>query len=304
MHQLTRTELVLPVGPAFQGVISLRAAGDMRQPAPLRELLGRLGVAPGDLRRVRQVHSRQVVTAGSCRRLGPPARCARVVPAETGWREAHDGAAAGDSPSLAAAGGAGGAGAGLAAAPSGDGPHWAARADTPGLWAAVPADGVVAGPADAARGVTLMVTVADCLPLMLAAPEGGYALVHSGWRGTGIAAAAVRALGQRFGAAPAALKAVVGPGIGACCYHVDEARYRLFRSRYGPGAVRTAAGRRYLDLRAANVTLLRRLGVRDIEVVAECTSCSPRLHSSRRDGGGAACRLMAAFLRPARRGHG
>ena len=242
MHQFTPTELMLPVGPALQGVISLRAAGDMRQPASLRDLLGRLGVAPGDLRRVRQVHSRRVVTAGACRRL-----------------------------------------------------------DTPGLWAAGPADGIVAGPADAARGVTLMVTVADCLPIMLAAPDGGYALLHSGWRGTGIAAAAVRALGQRFGTAPAALQAVVGPGIGACCYHVDETRYRLFRSRYGPGAVRTAGGRRYLDLRAANVTLLRRLGVRDIAVVAECTCCSPRLHSSRRDGGGAACRLMAAFLRPARR---
>jgi copper oxidase (laccase) domain-containing protein len=58
---------------------------------------------------------------------------------------------------------------------------------------------------------------------------------------------------------------------------------------------------RYLDLRAANAVLLRRLGVRDIRAVAECTACSPRLHSSRRDGGGLRCRLMAVLLVPAAR---
>ena len=166
-------------------------------------------------------------------------------------------------------------------------------------WAARPADGLVAGPDSAAAGVALMVTAADCVPIMMAARGGAYALLHSGWRGTGIAAQAVRHLRERYGADPASLTVVLGPAIGPCCYSVDEQRYHLFRNRYGAGAVRTGpAGTRYLDLHAANTVLLRRLGVRDIRAAHACTSCDRRLHSSRRDGGGLLCPLMAVLLVP------
>ena len=172
-------------------------------------------------------------------------------------------------------------------------------------WAAHRADGLVAGPDSAAAGVALLVTAADCVPILMAAPGGAYALLHSGWRGTGIAAAAVRRLQQRYGADPAALTVVLGPAIGACCYTVDEQRYRLFRDRYGSAAVRTGAARqRYLDLHAANTVLLRRLGVRDIRATHTCTSCDPLLHSSRRDGGGLICALMAVLLLPHAPGRG
>lgn len=173
-------------------------------------------------------------------------------------------------------------------------------------WAAPTADGLVAGAAGAAAGVALLVTAADCVPILMTAPGGAYALLHSGWRGTGIAATAVHALRERYGVDPASLTVVLGPAIGACCYQVDEARYRLFRDTYGSDAVRTGApaaggGRpRYLDLHRANAVLLRRLGVRDIRSVAACTSCDPLLHSSRRDGGGLHCRLMAVLLVPRR----
>ena len=40
------------------------------------------------------------------------------------------------------------------------------------------------------------------------------------------------------------------------------------------------------------------LGVRDIRAVSTCTSCDSRLHSSRRDGGGLLCSLMAVLLLP------
>ena len=283
MYPFTTTALALPVNAAFTGIVSLREAGDMREAGPLRELLGLVGIAPRRLRRVRQVHSRRVVADDACRRLGPPAGRQGQVPLAT--------------------------------------------------WAPVMADGLIAGRHSAAAGVTLLVTAADCLPILIAAPNGAYALLHSGWRGTGIAATAVRCLQQRFGVAPGSLSVVLGPGIGACCYQVDEGRYRLFRNRYGTAAVRRSSGAqgqpaaavrgradrwpgsargrppheveyrtgRYLDLRAANAVLLRRLGVRDIRAVAECTACSPRLHSSRRDGGGLRCRLMAVLLVPAAR---
>ena len=171
-------------------------------------------------------------------------------------------------------------------------------------WAARTADGLLAGAAGAAAGRALLVTAADCVPILMAAPNGAYALLHSGWRGTGIAATAVRVLRERHGVDPAALTVLLGPAIGACCYRVDEERHRLFRDTYGNDAVRTGAPAprsepaRYLNLHAANAVLLRRLGVLDIRAVAACTSCTPLLHSSRRDGGGLHCRLMAVLLVP------
>ncbi len=255
MRPFTAGVLAMPVHEAFTGLVSLRTAGDMRAPGSLRDFLGRVGIAPARLRRVLQVHSRQVVADVTRGRLSPPAGRRQQVPATE--------------------------------------------------WAPEPADGLIAGPHSAAAGVTLMVTAADCVPILITAPGGAYALLHSGWRGTGIVAAAVDGLRQHFAVAPSSLSVVLGPAIGACCYQVDAARYRRFRDRYGSAAVRRESAVRrehgtglYLDLHAANAILLRRLGVRDIRAVAECTSCSRRLHSSRRDGGGLRCRLMAVLLVP------
>ena len=262
MHPLTAGAMMLPVTAQRTAIVSLRAAGDMRRPEPLRRLLGAAGLNPSHVCRVAQIHSQRVVAEQTCRRLVPPGRRRRGSPGSRQGRTSL-------------------------------GERWAGRT----------ADGLVAGPDSAAHGVALMVTAADCVPILLAAPGGAYALLHSGWRGTGIAAAAVHRLRERYGADPASLTVVLGPAIGACCYHVDEQRYHLFRERYGSAAVRTdarcgAARTRYLDLHAANTMLLRRLGVRDIRAVPTCTSCDSRLYSSRRDGGGLLCPLMAVLLVP------
>jgi hypothetical protein len=254
MRPLPGAAMMLPVTADRTAIISLREAGNMRRPEPLRRLLAAVGLPPARVCRVAQVHSRRVVAAPECRRLAPPGRGPRPAIGER--------------------------------------------------WAASRADGLTAGPDSAAAGVALMVTAADCVPILMAAPGGAYALLHSGWRGTGIAAAAVHDLRHRYGADPASLTVVLGPAIGPCCYNVDEQRYRLFRDRYGAAAVRTGRdGTRYLDLLAANTVLLRRLGVRDIRATPACTSCQPLLHSSRRDGRGLMCELMAVLLLPVAAGH-
>jgi polyphenol oxidase len=81
------------------------------------------------------------------------------------------------------------------------------------------ADAVVSNVPGAALGVQ----VADCVPLLISSMRGNaVAAVHAGWRGTraGIAAAAVRALGEHFDVAPGELVAAIGPSIGPCCYEV------------------------------------------------------------------------------------
>jgi YfiH family protein len=164
--------------------------------------------------------------------------------------------------------------------------------EDPELIAEMEADGLASGRADC----LLSVTVADCLPIFVYDRRGGaFALLHSGWQGTGIVTEGVRILAREYGAEPGSLVAVLGPGIGPCCYAVDGARAELFRRRFGGQSVRNAAdGRTCLDLRAANAALLEAAGVREVYAAAECTACTDELFSFRRDG--PAFWRMTAFI--------
>jgi YfiH family protein len=169
----------------------------------------------------------------------------------------------------------------------------ALRGQPPVQVAGLEADGL----ATAFAELLLSVTVADCLPIFVYDRGGrAFALVHSGWQGTGIAAEAVRVLGREFGAQPGSLVAVLGPGIGACCYAVEAGRAAVFRRQYGEQAVREHGGRAFLDLRAANSRLLAEAGVEEqhVHAAAECTACTEELSSFRRDG--PAFGRMAAFI--------
>jgi purine-nucleoside/S-methyl-5'-thioadenosine phosphorylase / adenosine deaminase len=130
------------------------------------------------------------------------------------------------------------------------------------------------GHATAQAGLAPLVFVADCLPVALAGP-GGVAMAHCGWRGlaAGIVERAVEEVDARA--------AAVGPGVGPCCYEIDD-EVRAAFEQVGPGV--TADGR--LDLREVARRLLERAGVRSLDVSEECTSCEPELFfSHRRDRG-------------------
>ncbi|MBM4378501.1 MAG: peptidoglycan editing factor PgeF [Deltaproteobacteria bacterium] len=140
------------------------------------------------------------------------------------------------------------------------------------------------------EGDVLGVRVADCIPLLVEAPDvRAVAAVHSGWKGTAarIAARAVEALASR-GARPGALRACVGPHIRGCCYEVSEELADHFAGAFGPAVVnRGAAGRPHLDLSAAVCATLEQAGVprAQVEVLQACTACTPGFFSHRRDGG-------------------
>jgi YfiH family protein len=128
-------------------------------------------------------------------------------------------------------------------------------------------------------GLPMLKLTADCLPVALARTNGepGLALLHVGRLGLleGIVAAGIGTLGGR-------LAAVVGPGIGPCCYEVGPEIRDDYRSRFGPSVLR---GRR-LDLWTATEGALREGGVESIERTDLCTACHPELFfSHRRDAG-------------------
>lgn len=137
-------------------------------------------------------------------------------------------------------------------------------------------DGIITAAGDMAPAVL----VADCLPVALAS-DGVVAMLHAGWRGlaAGILEEGVRAVVGQRGAD--GVHAVIGPGVGVCCYEVGEEVQRAFDS-YGPGVRRGA----HLDLRAVAGQQLSRAGVRVIHDLPLCTSCLSELFfSHRRDSG-------------------
>lgn len=152
----------------------------------------------------------------------------------------------------------------------------------------------------ATPGLAACVSVADCVPVLLADPATGtVAAVHAGWRGTaaGAAAAGVRALLGR-GARPGDLLAAVGPSIGPCCYEVSPDLAGRFRAELGPETVREGPRPR-LDLWRANRLGLLGAGMSPerIEVLGRCTACeAPTFYSHRRDGGRTG--RQAAFIAP------
>ncbi len=152
-----------------------------------------------------------------------------------------------------------------------------------------------------APGVAACVSVADCVPILLADPEtGAVAAVHAGWRGTIARAAAegVRALAREAGAPASRLLAVVGPSIGPCCYEVSPELAARFREELGAGTVRDGERPR-LDLWRANLAVLEAAGVaaERIELLARCTGCErDRFFSHRRDAGRTG--RQVAFIAP------
>jgi YfiH family protein len=119
---------------------------------------------------------------------------------------------------------------------------------------------------------------ADCLPIALARVNGApaLALLHAGRRGLleGIVEAGVAALGGK-------LVAVVGPGIGPCCYEVGDDIAADYLARFGGAALHG----RNLDLWTAAERLLHDAGVESVERLDLCTACNPeRFFSHRRDG--------------------
>jgi hypothetical protein len=167
------------------------------------------------------------------------------------------------------------------------------------------------------RGVFVLGLSADCpLLTLVAPPDRGIVLAHSGWRGTagGMPAAAVDCLARATGADPGEMLAVIGPGIGPCCYEVGEevldslppgarAAARGPAALPGgesPGDRGSPAGRHRLDLSLAIRVLLEEAGVprERIEACPRCSSCeAERFFSHRRDRGVTGRVAMLAGLR-------
>jgi YfiH family protein len=128
------------------------------------------------------------------------------------------------------------------------------------------------------RGTAMAVTIADCVPVFIAHPEGAVALLHSGWRGTA-ARIIDRALAafSRQGHAAGDLRVHLGPAICGKCYEVSAEVATALTGLPANGAQR-------IDLRALIAEHAREGGVSEITTSTWCTRCDNTRFYSHRAG--------------------
>jgi YfiH family protein len=162
---------------------------------------------------------------------------------------------------------------------------------------APPADAPVADAAvTRATNVPLVVMVADCLPVLLAARDGSVVgLAHAGWRG--LAAGVIERTLEAMGCAPQEVVAWLGPSIGPDAFEVGADVYAAFVDAEAGAATcfrAVRAGKWLADLPGLAHRRLAAAGVRDAHGGTWCTVRAPtRFYSYRRDGPSG---RMAAFL--------
>jgi YfiH family protein len=139
------------------------------------------------------------------------------------------------------------------------------------------------------RGTAMAVTVADCVPVFIAHPDGAAALLHSGWRGT---AAQIFERGVErlcaLGFASRDLRVHFGPAICGKCYEVSPDVYARLTGK-------TVDKPTTVDLRLLMAERATRLGIRH-SVSEACTRCdNARLYSHR---AGDAGRQLGVIVAP------
>ena len=146
-------------------------------------------------------------------------------------------------------------------------------------------------------GTFLAITVADCIPVYLAVPGRGIALLHAGWRGTagGILGAGLDRLLLATGGTAADVLMHCGIGICGACYEVGSevmAECRIPHDGAGPFR---------LDLRAVLADQATGLGLGGITLSRWCSAHERDRFFSHRASGGRDGRMVAYLGMPRER---
>lgn len=154
-----------------------------------------------------------------------------------------------------------------------------------------------------ASEVAALLCFADCVPVIVAAPSGRFAVAHAGWRGAvaGVAGKAARLVAAREAAvtgtdertAASMLNAYLGPHIRACCFETGADVREQFVQRFG---VEVAPDAHHVDLARAITRDLEQAGVQPSRIAdaGVCTVCHSDEYFSYRASGGR-CGRHGAF---------
>ena len=152
-------------------------------------------------------------------------------------------------------------------------------------------------------GALLAVRTADCVPLLLIDRRvRAVAAVHAGWRGTlkQVAGRAVEAMRREYGSQPSDLEAVLGPGIGPCCFAVGLDIAEQFHPSFVVSSGLRDGQRPRVHLPEANRSQLiaREVPAGQVWSSQLCTGCrSDEFFSHRREGAEAGRMLALVGIR-------
>ena len=154
----------------------------------------------------------------------------------------------------------------------------------------------VDGHATAEPGVLLSITVADCVPVYLAAPDKRtVALLHAGWRGTagGVLERGVQLIKQR--AFVRSSEIVMHCGVAICgeCYEVGSEVVEALKGAPDP------SGSAHVDLRDLLARQAQDLGIGEVTVSPGCSAHDRSRFFSHRASGGRDGRMVAYLGTPA-----
>lgn len=156
------------------------------------------------------------------------------------------------------------------------------------------------------RGICLVTSYADCVPLYFVDPvRNAIGLSHSGWRGTvgKIGKKTVELMAERFGSDSSDILACVGPSVCVDCYEVSEDVVEKVREAFAPALwnrlfYKKDNGKYQLDLWKTNEAIFLEAGIlpEHIAVTNVCTHCNSRIlysHRTQGDRRGNLCAFLA-----------
>ncbi|RXJ88355.1 multicopper polyphenol oxidase [Arcobacter sp. CECT 8983] len=131
------------------------------------------------------------------------------------------------------------------------------------------------------KNLTLMVMVADCIPIIfMDKNKGVIAAVHAGRNSTfqKIVSITANKMINIFSCKPSDIEVVMGPSIGKCCYEVNEELKKIVKTTFGEEFIKG----NNIDLQGINTMLLNDIGIVNISSSNICTKCSNKPYFSYR----------------------
>lgn len=146
------------------------------------------------------------------------------------------------------------------------------------------------------ENLTLMVMVADCIPILFMDKiEGVIAAVHAGRNSTFLEISKVTAkkMIDELNCKCENIEVILGPSIQKCCYEVSQEMADIVKTSFGEEFVKN----RNIDLQSINKKQLNQLGIYNITISNTCTKCSKEpFFSYRLDNKCGRFSALASFL--------
>jgi len=140
------------------------------------------------------------------------------------------------------------------------------------------------------KNVVLTSGHGDCLPIYMYDPKHqAIGLAHSGWKGClgAIGVNLINTMEDVYGTRPEDVECIIGPGIGYCCFEVDEDVMEAFTDAFpwaeGDYVIKKPHRKYNIDLKGIVSEYLAYEGIENIKTSSHCTCCEEGYWSYRRN---------------------